>query len=419
MPFSPARTHSPPQPGRVPSRLEKPLAIKRRLYPKPRNGSGMFPGPPPSFGVREYLCKRQWLILLTPLAIVLSFFARSHPQWVETVYSTKIYPVLSQSIGSVSALVPFSLAECIIVGLVILGFYLVISLIYRLTRQDAEHTKAWFVARFLSTVLSIGSVIYFLFVLDCGLNYSRYPFTYYSGLNIRDSSAQELSSLCAELIEEANNLSGQVERDENGITRLSGGMYQTAADAKAAFDTLSQGYPVLAGQYAQPKPVFFSRMMSRAQITGVFFPLTFEANVNREAPEYTIPATMCHELSHLRGFMREDEANFIGYLACRQSESAEFQYSGVMLALVHSMNSLYSVDQDAFFALAQQYSPGVAMDFQYNNLYWQQFEGAVAEVSSKVNDSYLKANFQSDGVQSYGRMVDLLLADYRSRHGLE
>ena len=128
---------------------------------------------------------------------------------------------------------------------------------------------------------------------------------------------------------------------------------------------------------------------------------------------------MCHELSHLRGFMREDEANFIGYLAFRQSESAEFQYSGVMLALVHSMNSLYSVDQDAFFALAQQYSPGVAMDFQYNNLYWQQFEGAVAEVSSKVNDSYLKANFQSDGVQSYGRMVDLLLADYRSRHGLE
>ena len=90
-----------------------------------------------------------------------------------------------------------------------------------------------------------------------------------------------------------------------------------------------------------------------------------------------------------------------------------------MLALVHSMNSLYSVDQDAFFALAQQYSPGVAMDFQYNNLYWQQFEGAVAVVSSKVNDSYLKANFQSDGVQSYGRMVDLLLADYRSRHGLE
>ena len=259
-----------------------------------------------------------------------------------------------------------------------------------------------------------------LYCLLWGVNYYADGFQEKSGVYAQtEVSADELERVADLFAERLAELSGQVERDENGITRLSGGMYQTAADAKAAFDTLSQGYPVLAGQYAQPKPVFFSRMMSRAQITGVFFPLTFEANVNREAPEYTIPATMCHELSHLRGFMREDEANFIGYLACRQSESAEFQYSGVMLALVHSMNSLYSVDQDAFFALAQQYSPGVAMDFQYNNLYWQQFEGAVAEVSSKVNDSYLKANFQSDGVQSYGRMVDLLLADYRSRHGLE
>ena len=33
--------------------------------------------------------------------------------------------------------------------------------------------------------------------------------------------------------------------------------------------------------------------------------------------------------------------------------------------------------------------------------------------SNKINDTYLKANAQSDGVKSYGRMVDLLLAKYR------
>ena len=31
-------------------------------------------------------------------------------------------------------------------------------------------------------------------------------------------------------------------------------------------------------------------------------------------PFYNIPHTICHELSHLKGYMREDEANFIGYL---------------------------------------------------------------------------------------------------------
>ena len=35
-----------------------------------------------------------------------------------------------------------------------------------------------------------------------------------------------------------------------------------------------------------------------------------------------------------------------------------------------------------------------------------------AEIHNKVNDAYLKANNQTDGVQSYGRMVDLLIAEY-------
>ena len=89
-----------------------------------------------------------------------------------------------------------------------------------------------------------------------------------------------------------------------------------------------------------------------------------------------------------------------------------------MLALVHSMNSLYGADFETFCELNALYDPGVSRDFAYNNWYWQQFEGTVAEVSDKINDTYLKVNHQTDGVKSYGRMVDLLLADYRARHGL-
>ena len=48
-----------------------------------------------------------------------------------------------------------------------------------------------------------------------------------------------------------------------------------------------------------------------------------------------------------------------------------------------------------------------------DSAFWNQFDGPVAEVSNQVNDAYLKANSQEDGVRSYGRMVDLLLAMYR------
>mgnify|MGYP002282987948 FL=1 len=91
-----------------------------------------------------------------------------------------------------------------------------------------------------------------------------------------------------------------------------------------------------------------------------------------------------------------------------------------MLALVHVDNRLYAADPQLLSQLSQTLSPGVRRDFADNNAYWAQFEDQViAQVSETVNDAYLKANNQQDGTQSYGRMVDLLLADFRQRHGLE
>ena len=52
-------------------------------------------------------------------------------------------------------------------------------------------------------------------------------------------------------------------------------------------------------------------------------------------------------------------------------------------------------------------------DLARDSAFWKQFDGKVAEVSGQVNDVYLKVNKQEDGVKSYGRMVDLLLARFR------
>ena len=61
------------------------------------------------------------------------------------------------------------------------------------------------------------------------------------------------------------------------------------------------------------------------------------------------------------------------------------------------------------------YSDGVSRDLAANSLYWQEFKDKpVSNAAQKINDAYLKANNQEDGVQSYGRMVDLLLAQFRA-----
>ncbi|MEY8357972.1 DUF3810 domain-containing protein [Anaerotruncus colihominis] len=361
-----------------------------------------------------------WTLFLLPAGLLLIWLAHRFPVVTEQVYSRTIYPLLAASVGALTSLFPFSLFEIglllLLAAAALLLLYGMVWLLLALLRRPAPIRVAW--KRLFALLPKAICVIFFIFVTTCGLNYHRLEFAQTSGLQIRDSSAQELAALCLELSARASELRLEVGEDASGVMRLESDFFDTAHKARDTFGSLSQEYAVFPNYAIAPKPVLNSRFMSRMQLTGQFTLFTFEANINKDAPDYSIPATMCHELAHTRGFMREDEANFIGYLACINSDSAEFQYSGVMLALVHASNRLYETDRMLYQDVASTFSDGVRRDFADNNAYWAQFEGPVAEVSDAVNNAYLVMNHQSDGVKSYGRMVDLLLADYRSRHNL-
>ena len=60
--------------------------------------------------------------------------------------------------------------------------------------------------------------------------------------------------------------------------------------------------------------------------------------------------------------------------------------------------------------LARRYNETLHADFSAQNAYVAAHETVVSDVSEKVNDTYLKLNAVKDGVQSYGKMVDLLIA---------
>ena len=131
-------------------------------------------------------------------------------------------------------------------------------------------------------------------------------------------------------------------------------------------------------------------------------------------PFFMVPWTMAHELAHQCGFMREDEANFIAYLACKESDDALMRYSGLLLAYDNAMGALRSADPERAAEIASGLAEPVRRDLAERAKHWAQYEGPVQDVSNAANDAYLKANNQSDGMQSYGRMVDLLLAEQRA-----
>ena len=177
---------------------------------------------------------------------------------------------------------------------------------------------------------------------------------------------------------------------------------------------LSEEYKALQGFYPRPKALVNHWILSVQNLTGVYSPFTLEANYNAGMVDYNIPFTACHELSHLRGFMEEKEANYIGFLACIGSDIEVFRYSGYLMGWIYCTNVLYQEDYDVWEELRGELKDDVLSDLRANSAFWAKYDTAVAEVSDKINDTYLKANGQQEGVESYDRMVDLIVTEYKA-----
>lgn len=111
--------------------------------------------------------------------------------------------------------------------------------------------------------------------------------------------------------------------------------------------------------------------------------------------------------------MEEREANFIAFLACIGADRTDFRYSGYLSGWVYCMNALYRTDYAAWQEVRAMLIPEAEPDLAANNGFWDSYEGRISETADRINDTYLKANGQADGVESYDRMVDLIVAYFR------
>ena len=265
-----------------------------------------------SFFTRKKIFYCIYMLLLLVITGSLNIAARKSTAFAEW-YSTHIYKFLVTTVGRLVGFLPFSLYELLIILGIALLFWIIFRIVYLIIKKRAKRILTLFAGVFalLLTVLT-------LFTLNCGVNYHRRPFSYYSGLTVARQSTDVLTSLCQSLIAEANALvpyidTVEVPDDEDGThygNIFSLDNTDTVAEAVKAMNNLGTIYPVLNGYYPKAKPVLFSKVMSYEFITGVYS-FTIEANYNNDVPDYVKADTICHELSHLRGFMREDEAGFI------------------------------------------------------------------------------------------------------------
>jgi hypothetical protein len=232
---------------------------------------------------------------------------------------------------------------------------------------------------------------------------------------------EELTALRNYVVERCNALSMLVERDANGDPIYKGDMKEAAIEA---MQSLGQTYTRLDGFYPKPKELLLSDFCSQQYIQGYYFPFSMEANYNGVMYIMNKPATMCHELAHLRGYLLEDEANFIGFLACIMSDDIFFQYSGYLSVLNYLDNDYYR----ALGSDVEQYMQQIAIDprVSADNVFvtsqeWERIEKEgwfqtedVDAMTDTLIDVNLKANGIEDGILSYNRVVKLLMQYYRN-----
>lgn len=371
--------------------------------------------------------KRFWCGLGIPLSMLLTWLAHLSPAATERWFSMGVYRFIAATYGRVFGYLPFSVAQFLIVivpvGMLLYIMYELYSLVRNfVTRVGYNEYRAYscgeerkkIASRLVANVLCAVGVLWLMFTLGAGLNYARQEFGYTIGLESRPSYPHELAALTEILVQQANALSHQVERNEYGHMVISAPNFRTLSnEAREIFRNAGDEFPVLAGFVPHTKPVVYSRILSRARIAGVYIPWTMEPHVNADMMPYNIPATILHELAHFRGIMREDEANFVAWIVGHHSGHPDFMYSSTMLALSYAAGQLSRVDSDAHARIMGNLCPYVQLDRRANREYWQQFQGTLADISQAANDAYLRANRQEDGVQSYGRVVDWLLAYFR------
>lgn len=348
-----------------------------------------------------------WKLLLAWLPPVLmtgAFYLLRNNTALMTIWVHHIMAPVMQTVGRFWGLFPFAVGEAWAALTIAALILWVLWAILRLVR-DREGRP------FLRRILAAACFLFWLWGLFCWLwncSYYAADFSQRAGLRDDPTAPEQLAMVTVFFAQQAAALSDDVPRDEMGRFAADEDTY--FQNGPAVYDNLSRIYPELKLDSGPAKKLLFSRFQSILGFTGVYFPFTGEANVNVDAPACLVPATIAHEMSHQRMVAAEEEANFVGILACITSEDVVYQYSGYLSGLTHLANALNDLSPELLQTImAEIFTEELRTDWNENYHYWKELDSSTQDKATEVYDGFLKHNGQSLGLLSYGACVDLLV----------
>lgn len=335
---------------------------------------------------------------IIPQIILVKVLSR-FPDFIESYYSNGLYPVLSKLERYALGWVPFSFGDLVYT----FGSFILLRWFYLNGRRLLKDTKNWLVDVFAAV-----AVIYFAFHVFWGLNYYRKPL--HENLHLQhDYTTAQLVAFTKELIPKANAIHLEITNNDTLRVEMPFTKKEIVRQAPLGYQNLVDEFPHLEYHPKSVKFSIYSVPLTYMGFSGYLNPLTNEAQVDYLIPLYKMPTTTCHEVAHQLGYAAENEANFIGCLAAMNHDNIYFKYSGFAFGLRHCMNEIYKRDEDMFEALEKTINKGILKNFEESRDFWDSYQNPLEPIFKLSYNSFLKANNQSKGMESYNYVVALLV----------
>ena len=313
-------------------------------------------------------------------------------------------------LAHVTNLFPFSVAEMLIIGLPVIFVALCIFCV----KRYADTTRHILI--FVLTALSLLSLFYTIFFWGYGVGYNGSSLEDKLGIEPAEVSAQELRETAEILIEKTNEAAQEISFRKSGFSVMPYNIGELSDKLCEAYEKAYEKYDFITPLTSNLKPVILSEPWSYTHITGVYSYFTGEANINVAFPDYTIAYTAAHELAHQRGIAPEDEANFVAFLVCLESDDPYIRYSGYTNMLEYVLSALYRADGKSYTEVYRKIDNAVRREFAaYSDFFDKYRDSTASRVTDKVNDTYLKLN-GTEGSVSYGLVVDIAVAYYKNEN---
>ena len=335
-------------------------------------------------------------LALIPQIILLNILAQ-FPEFVETYYSTGMYQWVSTISRLVFGWIPFSFGDIFYATAIIF----IIRWLVVTRKRIFKDFKNWVIDIFATI-----SLIYFAFHLFWAFNYYRLPL--HKNLNLKANyTTEELVTVTEKLIKKSNALHLGVAIHDTLKVDLPYSKKDILSMAPLGYKELQKQYPHLEYHPKSIKMSLFSLPLTYMGFSGYLNPLTNEAQVDELIPIYKFPTTVSHEIAHQLGYAAENEANFIGSLAAMSHEDIYFKYCGTTFALRHCLYEVFRRSPEKYDTLLPTINRGILKNYQEVQDFWNGYQNITEPVFKETYNSFLKANNQQGGMESYSYVVAL------------